>query len=148
MLAVALTAIGAVERNDVAQARNLAERLSPRLLDKVEFVAIDAPEGKDVFTLEGRGGKVIIGGNNAGSMAVGLNRYLNRYCMTTVSWYADVPVELPRVLPDVKRQILVAEVSQTIEEVAVLSAEMDRHHVALILNTLGNECLGPGDIAN
>ncbi len=101
MLAVTLTAIGAVERNDVAQARNLAERLSPRLLDKVEFVAIDAPDGKDVFTLEGRGGRVIIGGNNAGSMAVGLNRYLNRYCMTTVSWYADVPVELPRVLPDV-----------------------------------------------
>ena len=84
MLAVALTAIGAVERNDVAQARNLAERLSPRLLDKVEFVAIDAHDGKDVFTLESEGGKVIIGGNNAGSMAVGLNRYLNRYCMTTV----------------------------------------------------------------
>ena len=105
MLVVALTASGATiegqHGDDVAQARNLAERLSPRLLDKVEFVAIDAVGGKDVFTLEGVDGKVIIGGNNAGSMAVGLNRYLNRYCMTTVSWYADVPVELPRVLPDV-----------------------------------------------
>ena len=105
MLVVALTASGATiegqHGDDVAQARNLAERLSPRLLDKVEFVAIDAVDGKDVFTLESGGGKVIIGGNNAGSMAVGLNRYLNRYCMTTVSWYADVPVELPRVLPDV-----------------------------------------------
>ena len=103
MLAVALTVMGsvAVDGNDVAQASTLAERLSPRLLDKVEFVAIDAPDGKDVFTLESRNGKVIIGGNNAGSMAVGLNRYLNRYCMTTVSWYADVPVELPRILPEV-----------------------------------------------
>ena len=105
MLVVALTASGATiegqHGDDVAQARNLAERLSPRLLDKVEFVTIDAVGGKDVFTLEGVDGKVIIGGNNAGSMAVGLNRYLNRYCMTTVSWYADVPVELPRVLPDV-----------------------------------------------
>ena len=105
MLVVALTASGATieaqHGDDVAQARNLAERLSPRLLDKVEFVTIDAVGGKDVFTLESGGGKVIIGGNNAGSMAVGLNRYLNRYCMTTVSWYADVPVGLPRVLPDV-----------------------------------------------
>ena len=104
VLVVALTASRAFaqqQADDVDQARNLAERLSPRLLDKVDFVAIDADDDRDVFTLEGRDGKVIIGGNNAGSMAVGLNRYLNRYCKTTVSWYADVPVELPRVLPDV-----------------------------------------------
>lgn len=104
MLAVALTASSAVvvERNDVEQARDLAGRLSQRLLDKVEFVKIAADEGKDVFTLvSDEDGKVLIGGNNAGSMAVGLNRYLNRYCKVTVSWYADVPVELPRVLPDV-----------------------------------------------
>ena len=64
MLAVALTASSAVvvERNDVEQARNLAGRLSQRLLDKVEFVRIDAEQGKDVFTLEGRDGKVVIEG--------------------------------------------------------------------------------------
>ena len=90
-----------VAADDVAQARELAGRLSPRLLDKVEFVPLDNEDGKDVFTLESHDGKVIIGGNDAGSMAVGLNRYLNRYCKTTVSWYADVPVQLPRVLPDV-----------------------------------------------
>ncbi|MBQ6166142.1 MAG: alpha-N-acetylglucosaminidase [Muribaculaceae bacterium] len=103
LLAVALTASMAVAQgqNDVEQARNLAGRLSQRLQNKVEFVLVDADSGKDVFTLESRGGKVLIGGNNAGSMAVGLNRYLNRYCKTTVSWYADVPVDLPRVLPDV-----------------------------------------------
>ena len=87
--------------SDVEQARALAGRMSPALADKVEFVKIDAQNGKDIFTLEGRGGKVIIGGNNANSMAVGLNRYLNRYCKVTVSWYADVPVTLPKVLPDV-----------------------------------------------
>ena len=87
--------------DDVEQARALARRLSPALAGKVEFRQIAAANGKDVFTLGSEGGKVIIGGNNAGSMAVGLNRYLNRYCMTTVSWYADVPVQLPRVLPDV-----------------------------------------------
>ena len=87
--------------SDVEQARALAGRLSPALADKVEFVKIDVQNGKDIFTLEGHGGKVIIGGNNANSMAVGLNRYLNRYCKVTISWYADVPVILPKVLPDV-----------------------------------------------
>ena len=86
---------------DVGQAKALASRLSPALAAKVEFHQIDAEQGRDVFTLESRGGKVAIGGNNAGSMAVGLNRYLNRYCKVTVSWYADVAVNLPKTLPDV-----------------------------------------------
>ncbi|MBQ7204992.1 MAG: alpha-N-acetylglucosaminidase [Muribaculaceae bacterium] len=87
--------------DDVEQAQALARRLSPALAGKVEFRKIAAADGKDVFTLGSEGNKVIIGGNNAGSMAVGLNRYLNRYCKATVSWYADVAVELPRLLPDV-----------------------------------------------
>ena len=93
--------VGSKASNDVEQANALAARLSPKLAGKVEFHKIGTEDGKDVFTLEGRGGKVVIGGNNANSMAVGLNRYLNRYCKTTVSWYANVPVSLPDVLPDV-----------------------------------------------
>ena len=98
MMAVAVNANG---NEDVEQATALAGRLSARLADKVEFYKMEAEQGKDAFTLESRGGKVIIGGNNANSMAVGLNRYLNRYCKVTVSWYAGVPMELPDVLPDV-----------------------------------------------
>ena len=97
-MAVAVNANG---NDDVEQATALAGRLSARLADKVEFYKMEAEQGKDAFTLESRGGKVIIGGNNANSMAVGLNRYLNRYCKVTVSWYAGVPMELPDVLPDV-----------------------------------------------
>ena len=100
VLMVALAASGKAG-DDVDQAMALAGRLSPALASKVEFEVIEADQGRDVFSLESRGGKVVIGGNSAGSMAVGLNRYLNRYCMTTVSWYADVPVELPSVLPAV-----------------------------------------------
>ena len=85
--------------NDVEQATALARRLAPQLGQGVEFKTIEADNGKDVFTLESLGGKIIIGGNNANSMAVGLNRYLNRYCKVTVSWYADEPVLLPKVLP-------------------------------------------------
>ena len=104
MLAVALLIVvvaNAGTDNSVEEARALAARLSGALAQKVEFHKIEADQGRDVFTLEGAGGKVIVGGNNANSMAVGLNRYLNRYCKVTVSWYADVPVILPKVLPDV-----------------------------------------------
>ena len=106
-LLITTVAMGAVRFNprpgdDVEQAKALTARLSQQALsNKVEFRKIDSDHGKDVFTLESQGGKVIIGGNNANSMAVGLNRYLNRYCRVTVSWYADVPVVLPDVLPDV-----------------------------------------------
>ncbi len=99
VMLVAIAAVAAVD-NDVLQARALARRLSMALSDKVEFKKIGTDGHKDVFTLESRGGKVIIGGNNAGSMAVGLNRYLNRYCRVTVSWYSGV-TDLPGVLPDV-----------------------------------------------
>ena len=93
--------VSATTNDDVQQAEALTARLAAPLTAKVEFRKIDPDGGKDVFTLESQGGKVIIGGNNAGSMAVGLNRYLNRYCKVTVSWYADVPVKLPKALPDV-----------------------------------------------
>ena len=81
LMAVAVNANG---NDDVEQATALAGRLSARLADKVEFYKMEAELGKDAFTLESRGGKVIIG-----------------YCKVTVSWYAGVPMELPDVLPDV-----------------------------------------------
>ena len=99
-LMITLTA-SAITDTDVEQAQALAARLSAPLAQKVQFKKIEADGSKDVFSLESNGGKVVIGGNNAGSMAVGLNRYLNRYCNTTVSWYADVAIELPKALPDV-----------------------------------------------
>ena len=100
VMMVALVA-SALTDNDMEQAQALATRLSHPLAQKVEFKKIEAADGNDVFTLESRDGKVVIGGNNAGSMAVGLNRYLNRYCKVTVSWYADVAVKLPAALPAV-----------------------------------------------
>ena len=87
---------------DVQEAEALAARLSQRLADKVEFVKIKSPKkGTDVYSLvRNVDGSITIGGNNANAMAVGLNHYLKKYCNTTVSWYADVPVELPEVLPE------------------------------------------------
>ena len=38
-------------------------------------------------------------------MAMGLNHYLRYYCLTTISWYADIPVEMPETLPAVEKPI-------------------------------------------
>lgn len=104
LIAIIINVTISVMANDISQAQALAERLSPRLAQKVQFRKLctpHAPRLMDVFTLESKGDKVVIGGNNALSMAVGLNRYLNRYCKTTVSWYADIDISLPDTLPDV-----------------------------------------------
>ena len=51
--------------------------------------------------MQNKGDKVLISANNANSMAVGVNRYLKKYCRTTVSWDADVAIDLPAELPAV-----------------------------------------------
>ena len=102
LFSLVLIAINVTLANDLDEANALVLRLSPKLAQKVTFELITATSnGNDVFSLESRNGKVVIGGNNANSMAVGLNRYLNRYCKTTVSWYADIAIDLPSTLPNV-----------------------------------------------
>ena len=112
LIAIIINVTINVMANDISQAQALAERLSPRLAQKVLFQKLCtpyAPHLMDFFTLESKGDKVVIGGNNALSMAVGLNRYLNRYCKSTVSWYGDIAVELPSTLPDVPEKERAAE---------------------------------------
>ena len=102
LIAIAINVAMSAVANDITEAQALTRRLSPKLAQKVTFEIITATNnGADIFSLESRGDKVVIGGNNANSMAVGLNRYLNRYCKTTVSWYADIAIDLPSTLPDV-----------------------------------------------
>lgn len=101
-LSIAIIAFASAMASDLDQAQALAKRLSPQLEQKVIFEVITAASnGSDIFSIETRGDKVVIGGNNANSMAVGLNRYLNRYCKTTVSWYGDIAIDLPSTLPNV-----------------------------------------------
>ena len=45
-------------------------------------------------------------------MAMGLNHYLKYYCLTTVSWYADIAVEIPEELPMVGEKVI-SEASRT-----------------------------------
>lgn len=94
-----LAASPALAERDLDAARALAERISPQLSAKVLFKKITSANGKDVYSLANNGQHVEIGGNNANSMAVGLNRYLKKYCNVTVSWFDDVVVTMPPAMP-------------------------------------------------
>ena len=104
-VALGMTACSSKD-SDVLVVEQLTHRLIPEYAD--QFVFKVAPEkDKDYYSLESKDGKICISGNNANSMAAGLNYYLKYYCLTTVSWYADIPVEMPEVLPMVKEPVTV-----------------------------------------
>lgn len=93
-------------KKDVAAMQSMVERLIPTYAQSFQFKTMKSADGKDCFRLESSDkGKIIISGNNANSMAMGLNHYLKRYCLTTVSWYADIPVEMPEVLPAIEHPV-------------------------------------------
>lgn len=86
-------------------AENLAKRIVPRHAALFRFETESHGDSPDTYSIENRDGKILITGNNANSMAVGLNHYLKRFCNTTVSWYAEIPVEMPDSLPVVDKKI-------------------------------------------
>jgi alpha-N-acetylglucosaminidase len=81
ILALGLPALAASPED---AARGLVERLLPGrsglfAFEQIPPAASGCPGGSDVFELESRQGKVVVRGNSALSMAVGLNWYL-KYC--------------------------------------------------------------------
>ncbi len=78
---------------------SLIERLIPGKSSKFIVEKMTTQEGKDVYELESRGGKIVLRGNNANSQAMALGRYLKYHCKTSVSWYVDNPVKVPEKLP-------------------------------------------------
>ena len=100
-----MTACSSKDR-DVLAVEQLTHRLIPQYADRFVFEIVP-DEDRDYYSLESKDGKIHISGNNANSMAAGLNYYLKYYCLTTVSWYADIPVEMPDVLPMVEKPVVV-----------------------------------------
>lgn len=100
-------AAGAKEK-DVVAMQSMVKRLIPAYAENFQFRKMKPIDGKDCFRLDASDPrKIIISGNNANSMAMGLNHYLRYYCLTTISWYADIPVEMPETLPAVEKPIQV-----------------------------------------
>lgn len=88
----------ASDATDAASA--LAKRLMPDLAKNIKFESIQSP--KDTFAVSAKNGKVLIEGNNALSMAVGLNHYMRNQLGASVSWFDTKPVQTPKkvVLPE------------------------------------------------
>ncbi|RVU03049.1 alpha-N-acetylglucosaminidase [Mucilaginibacter limnophilus] len=88
----------------VKAAESLLARLIPvKYQQHFQFEKITS--AIDVFELEDINGRLIIRGNNANSMAVGLNHYLKYYCNTSVSWYKADSLYLPAQLPSVPQKV-------------------------------------------
>ena len=87
-------------------AEALLERLLPGHVDHFAFELLEPELGRDVFELETVEGKLVVRGNTAVSMAMGLHWYLKHHCHAHVSWYGDqlsLPEPLPVVRPKVRR---------------------------------------------
>ena len=92
-------------------ARALAERVLGKDARHFVFRTIDADS--DVFRIETQGRKTVISGNNANSMAVGLNHYLKYFCNVNVGWFVCDEVVLPEKFPVVAEPI---EIKARVEE--------------------------------
>ena len=85
LVLVLLAALPARGVSPQEAASKLVERLFPGRSQEFVFQTIPPQAGQDVFELESRDGKVVIRGNSALSMAVGLNWYLKYYGHCNVS---------------------------------------------------------------
>ena len=90
---------------DERTAGRLTRRIVPEYARHIAFHQIE--DSIDVFEVSSKGRKVHIAGNNANSMAMGLNWYLKNCCNVTVSWYAYEPVQYPETMPAVAEPIRV-----------------------------------------
>jgi len=89
---------------DTDAASALASRILPRLSRNIEFVQQESDT--DFFSLETIGRKLVITGNNANSMAVGLNNYLRDWCDISVTWFERDAVKEPVRLPEVEGKMV------------------------------------------
>ena len=86
--------------DQAAAAAALADRVLPSSRSHFYFETVPSPDGKDYFNLYTKKGKLHICGNNANSMAVGLNWYLRHYCFVDVGWFASDNIKkMPREMP-------------------------------------------------
>jgi alpha-N-acetylglucosaminidase len=77
----------------------LIERILPGKSSHFAVEDLDMEEGKEVFELSGKDGKIVLKGTNDLAITKAFNWYLNNYCNTRVSWYNEDPVLAPDVLP-------------------------------------------------
>jgi alpha-N-acetylglucosaminidase len=91
---------------------DLAERVVPWLVPDLVTKRIPREQGKDVFELSTRDGKLIVSGSDVPSAAEGLNWYLKYYCRRSLSHLGNniVPVNpLPQIAQPVRHAARLAQ---------------------------------------
>lgn len=77
---------------------NLIERVIPGYGNQFVLETISQENGKDVFEISTKNGKILLKGNNGVSLASALNWYLKYECNAHFSWTGD-QLDLPKKLP-------------------------------------------------
>ena len=82
------------------RATEMLQRVAPQLIGKVAFRHIES--AVDTFAVTSLNDTVMIKGSSVGAVCVALNNYLRNYLKVNVSWFSDMPVEIPEeiVIPD------------------------------------------------
>ena len=88
---------------DVIAMRGLVNRVVPEYSENIVLERLT--DTVDRFEIETKGKNLVIRGNNANSMAVGLNHYLKYYCMAQYSWFKEEPLQIPVTMPAVPEKV-------------------------------------------
>lgn len=82
----------------------LIQRVLPKHANHFIVESIAAENGKDIFEVESRAGKIILRGNNGLSVASALYHYLTEYAHCQITWNGT-NLNLPANLPGVKEKV-------------------------------------------
>ena len=86
-------------------AHGLLERLLPDEAALFDLEVIPPENGRDVFEIETRNGRVILRGNNGVSIASALNWYLKYHCHSHHSFTGGSQLRLPKPLPELPSRV-------------------------------------------
>jgi len=101
LAAIILFGLKAGAQVDQKASYDFVERVIPGKSNLFTVEVIPQQNGKDVFELESRNGKIVLRGNNGLSIASALNYYLKNYCFCDIGWNGT-NLNLPATLPVVK----------------------------------------------
>ena len=88
---------------EIIAMRGLVNRVIPEFSDQIQLERLN--DTIDRYEFESVDNKIVIRGNNANSMAVGLNRYLKYYCHAEFPWFMEEALEMPATLPMVPEKV-------------------------------------------
>ena len=88
---------------EVIAMRGLVNRVVPEYSQGIVLERL--ADTIDRFEIETQGKNLVIRGNNANSMAVGLNHYLKYYCKAQYSWFIEEPLQIPAAMPKVTEKV-------------------------------------------